>query len=189
MSVFSRVLQVELSWQRELTQTWYKLCRWCDFCFHCKPISIYQPYRYLLVSERRLLWNTLRWLCNKNEHQKVPLYSKLAQLPLCPLPEMKIWKFQVKLDFRIPSGTLPPPPPLETKSLQIWNFKVKLYFRFQSATPQWEIKSFQIWNFQVKVDFIIPSATPPPPQNGKLADLELSSQIALQISKFQSARK
>ena len=58
-----------------------------------------------------------------------------------------------------------PPPFPEMKSWQIWNFQVKWNFKFQSATLS------------------PPSPTPPSPRNEKLADLELSSQVGLKISK------
>ena len=50
------------------------------------------------------------------------------------------------------------------------------------------MKSLQISNFEVKLDFRFQSATLPlPPESEKLADLELSSQVALFDFRFQSA--
>ena len=122
----------------------------------------------------------------------------------------QIWNFQVKLDFRFQSFTLPSLHPIKMKladlelsskvgfqiskchfnpgqppSPQKW--KVGQILNFQVALqitkchPLPEIKSWQIWNFQVKLHFKLQSVTPP--RNEKLADLELSSKVEFQISK------
>ena len=68
------------------------------------------------------------------------------------------------------------------KSSWTSDFKVSFY---PTATPS-KMKSWQIWNFQVKLDFRFQSFILPychPLKNENLADLELLSEVGLQISK------
>ena len=75
-----------------------------------------------LVSERRLVWTTLRWPFTKSDCHKVPLnwHKCHSAPPSRPPPEMKslqIWKFRVKLDFWTSDFKVPlyPPPPTPGK--------------------------------------------------------------------------
>ena len=104
---------------------------------------------YLLVCERRLLWSTLHWPCTKTECQKVPLYPKLAQVPLCltpapcPPPPLK-WKFgsskssfTVGLQISKYHFTPPPPPPSEKLAHLELSSQVGLFYLicFQQKLP------------------------------------------------------
>ena len=123
---------------------------------------------WCIVSLReRLLWSTLHWPCTKSECKKVPLYPKLTQVPLCQSPppsKMKIWKLQVKLDFRIPSATLP--HPLE---MEIWKFQVNLAFRIPSATLPPPSPEMKIWKVSSQLGLQNSKChfTPPPPHPQK----------------------
>ena len=102
---------------------------------------------------------------------KVPLYTP-PHLPNIKLPDLEL-SSQVRLQISKCHFT----PPLEMESWQIWNFQVKLDFRFQSATlppPPLEIESKQIrfgtFKSSWTSDFKVPLYPPPHPSNEKLED-------------------